>query len=111
MIVILTQKPGQFRTEPGEGMRVLEAYDYLFCGRLRAQYLLAEMTAPTRVRVVEESGPAMVNWVPTKFLKPHDSLAAARRELQQLCAFGRIDTELRPRAVPVPAAGAGQGAA
>ena len=105
MIVILTQKPGQYRTEPGEGMRVVEAYDYLFCGRLRAQYLLAEIGAPTRVRVVDESGHAAVNLVPSKFLKAHGSLDAARRELQQLCAFGSIDTVLRPRAVPVPAPG------
>ena len=32
MYVILTSKPGQFSTEIVDGLRPLEAYDYLFYG-------------------------------------------------------------------------------
>ncbi len=38
-----------------------------------------------------------VNLVPSKFLQRFDSLAAARAELQALCRFGAMDTQLQPR--------------
>ena len=35
MYVILTTKPGKFRTEIVDGLRPLEAYDYVFYGEKR----------------------------------------------------------------------------
>lgn len=101
--VILTSKPGQFRTEVGPGLRPVEAYDYVFCGRVRAQFVIAVLEEATRVRVVDETEPPTVNMVPSKFLERFGDLAAARAELQALCSFGTMDTQLRPRAL-VPAA-------
>lgn len=97
MYLILTSKPGQFRTEMGEGLVAVESYDYLFCGRVRARFVIAELTgelARTRVRVVDESGEPSINSVPAKFLEKFDTAEAARRELQHLCSFGSIDTSL-----------------
>lgn len=94
MYVILTSKPGQFRTEAGEGLRPIEHYDYLFCGRLRARFVVAELQAPTRVRVVDETEPVTVNLVPSKFLESFETLADARRELDHLCRFGDLDARL-----------------
>lgn len=101
--VILTSKPGQFRTEVGPGLRPVEAYDYVLCGRVRAQFVIAVLEEATRVRVVDETEPATVNMVPSKFLERFGDLAGARAELQALCSFGTMETQLRPRAL-VPAA-------
>lgn len=95
--VILTSKPGQFRTEAGPGLRPVEAYDYVFCGRVRAQFVIAVLEQPTRVRVVDETEPVTVNLVPSKFLERFESLTAAQAELQALCSFGAMDTQLQPR--------------
>jgi len=92
--VILTSKPGQFRTEAGEGVQPVEAYDYLFCGRKRAQFVIAELARDTKVRIVEESGAAAVNLVPTKFLPRFVSVEEARLELEQLIRFGDLDSKL-----------------
>ena len=55
MYVILTSKPGQFRTEITEGLNPLEAYDYLFYGQKKAHFVIAELVKDdTRIRVVEE---------------------------------------------------------
>ena len=43
MYVILTSKPGQFRTEITEGLKPLEAYDYLFYGEKKAHFVIAEL--------------------------------------------------------------------
>ena len=94
MFVILTSKPGQFHTEPGEGLRVLERYDYLFYGRCLARYEIAALDAPTRVRIVEDAPPHVVNLVPTKFLEQFDTLDAARGELGHLTRFGSMQAEL-----------------
>ena len=43
MYVILTSKPGQFRTEIGAGLKPLDAYDYLFYGQKKAHFVIAEL--------------------------------------------------------------------
>jgi hypothetical protein len=98
MFVILTSKPGQFRTEPTEGLRPVEAYDYSFCGRMRAHFVIAELTAPTRVRIVDETPPLVVNLVPTKFLEKFDTVEGARHELQALASAGGSEFVLTPAA-------------
>ncbi len=92
--VILTSKPGQFRTEAGPGLVPVERWDYLFCGRKRAGFTIAELTTPSRVRIIDESGP--VNLVPTKFLEAFDTLEEARAELRTLTHYASLPAELRP---------------
>ncbi len=101
MYVILTSKPGQFRTELVEGIRPIEAYDYLFGTVAKARFVIAELEHETKVRVIDEVEPPVLNLVPTKFLPSYDTIEAARKELDHLTAFGSVRAALRP--VPVPA--------
>ena len=94
MFVILTSKPGQFRTELVAGLQAIEAYDYLFCGRKRAHFIIAELEGDVRVRIVEEGARAVVNNVPSKFLPKFATLEQARAELRQLAGNGALDTAL-----------------
>ncbi|QHI98594.1 ferredoxin [Xylophilus rhododendri] len=97
MYLVLTSKPGQFRTEMGEGLAAVQSYDYVFCGRVKARFVIAELTgalATTRVKVIDESGEPSVNSVPAKFLERFDTVEAALRELHHLTSFGSIDTAL-----------------
>jgi hypothetical protein len=94
MYVILTSKPGQFRTEAGEGLKPVEAYDYLFCGRRRAHFVIAELEREVKVRIVEEAGAPAVNLVPSKFLPRFATLEQARAELAQLAGNGAVDAAL-----------------
>jgi hypothetical protein len=102
MYVILTSKPGQFRTELVPGLLPVEAYDYRVHGTRRAHFVIAELTADIRLRVVDEVFPPVVNLVPSKFLEKYQTLEAARRELRHLISFGRIKSTLDP--VPAPEA-------
>jgi hypothetical protein len=92
--VILTSKPGQFRTEPVDGLRVVEAYDYLFCGRKRASFVIAELGAEVKVRIVDEGVPPVVNLVPSKFLPRFATLEQARAEVAQLAANGAVNASI-----------------
>jgi hypothetical protein len=92
--VILTSKPGQFRTELVAGLQAIEAYDYLFCGRKRAHFVIAELEREVRIRIVEEGARAVVNNVPSKFLPHFATLEAARAELKQLAGNGALDAAL-----------------
>lgn len=94
MYVILTSKPGMYRSEPGAGMTARELYDYFLCERLRARFLLAELQGPSRVRIVEEGEGQAVNDVPAKFLPTFTTLEAARAELRQLALYGDLDAKL-----------------
>jgi ferredoxin len=100
MFVILTSKPGLYRSEPGAGMAARELYDYLLCDRLRARFLLAEMQGPSRVRIVEEGAAGAVNDVPAKFLPTFTTLEAARAELRQLALYGDLDARLVQQPLP-----------
>jgi hypothetical protein len=98
--VILTSKPGQFRTELTEGLEPLEAYDYLCCGRKRAGFVIARLAAPTRICIVDEAPPPVVNYVPSKFLAKFETVERARRELDRLARSGGSDFVLRPVQAP-----------
>ena len=93
--VILTSKPGQFRTEVTEGLEPLEAYDYVCFGRKRARFVIARLAAPTRVKIVDETPPPVVNYVPSKLLEKYESVERARRSLQELARKGGGDFVLR----------------
>jgi ferredoxin len=96
MYVILTTKPGQFRTDAGEGVLPLEGYDYLLSGRLRARFVIAELRGgAARVRIVDDADPAAaVNEVPVKFLPTFEAIEQARAELEHLTRFGDLDAAL-----------------
>ncbi len=102
MYVILTSKPGQFRTELVPGLLPVEAYDYLFYGKKKAQFVIAEIAGETKVRVIDEVFPPVLNLVPSKFLEKFDSVTAARRELEHLTTFGNMQVELQPIPLPQP---------
>jgi hypothetical protein len=94
MYVILTSKPGQFRTDILDGLRPVETYDYLFYGQNKARFVIAELLRDTKIRVIEDES-AIVNDVPTKFLERFETVELAFNELQHLTTFGAIDTALR----------------
>jgi hypothetical protein len=95
MYVILTSKPGQFRTGVNDDLRPVEAYDYLFCGCKKAHFVIAELlTRNTKIRVVED-GSDIMNHVPSKFLPTFETVEQAVDELKHLTVFGRMDTALR----------------
>jgi hypothetical protein len=50
--------------------------------------VIAKLEGPTRVRIVDETPPLVVNDVPTKFLEKFATVEGARRELEQLAAHG-----------------------
>jgi len=95
--VILTSKPGQFRTELGPDLQAVEAYDYVFCGRKRAEFVIARLLRDAKIRIVDEAAAPVVNLVPSKFLPKFDSIEKARHELRQLVSFGSMDIELVKR--------------
>lgn len=94
MFVILTSKPGQYRTEVTDGLTLREAYDYVFYGHRKAQFVIAELQGEPTIRVVDEVPPAVVNEVPCKFLEKFETLEAARAQLRVLTTFGRMDAKL-----------------
>jgi hypothetical protein len=94
MFVILTSKPGQFRTEISEDLQPVEAYDYVFCGRMRAHFVIANLAREVKITIVDESSPPVVNHVPSKLLAKFETVEAAQRELKSLTRFGNMDTSL-----------------
>ncbi|MBO9329698.1 ferredoxin [Achromobacter sp. HZ01] len=101
--VILTSKPGVFRTEAGEDVEIIETYDYRFYGRALAEYRIARLRGETRLTVTEETPPYVVNRVPSKFLEKFASVEAARKELSHLTRFGSMQSTLTLRSGAVPA--------
>jgi hypothetical protein len=97
VFIILTSKPGIFRTELGDALKPVESYDYVFCGRTRARFVIATLEGEAKVRIVEESAGGAVNDVPSKFLPKFETIEEARAELRQLVRFGTLDASLIKR--------------
>ena len=95
--VILTTKPGVFRTEVGDDVDIIETYDYVFYGRALAVFRIARLHGDTRLIVTEETPPYVVNRVPSKFLEKFSSVEAARKELAHLTRFGSMESTLTLR--------------
>jgi hypothetical protein len=75
-------------------LKPVEAYDYLFCGRKRAHFVIAELEREVKIRIVDESGTPAVNLVPSKFLPKFATLEQARAELAQLAGNGSVGATL-----------------
>lgn len=101
--VILTTKPGVFRTEADDGVDVVETYDYVFYGRTLAVFSIARLRRDTKLVVTEETPPYVVNRVPSKFLEKFASVDAARKELAHLTRFGSMESTLTLRTAPIAA--------
>ena len=93
-LVILAARPGVFHTEAGPAMRALEAWEYVFYGRTRARFVIADLGSETRVTVVDEGSPPTFSQVPAKLLKKYASVVEARRDLEQLVAADAANAAL-----------------
>jgi len=104
MYVVLTSKPGEYRTEPGAGVEVVAAYEYRFYGRLKAIFAIARIREAARVRIVEECPDGSVNDIATRQMEKFDTREQAYAELLSLTRFGTMEAELRACRWPVLAA-------
>lgn len=95
MYIILTSKLNEYDARPGQGIAPVEAYEYYFYGKKKADFTIAEVTGDGgRVSIVETGEGGMTNSVPLKFFERFDTVEAARAELEQLVTFGSIDARL-----------------
>ncbi len=83
MFIVLTSRPGQYRSEPTPGITALETHDYFYGKRHVAAFVVARLDTPTRVRIVDEAG-GDANLVPTKFFEQFESVPDALASLQSL---------------------------
>ncbi len=95
MFVILSSRPGLYRTELGDGLEMCEAYDYLFCGQPKARFVIAALLRDVKIRVIDETPPERVNEIPSKFLPKFATVEDARAELLSLVSFRGLDTMIR----------------
>ncbi|CAM3385853.1 Ferredoxin [Bordetella sputigena] len=95
--VVLTSKPGIYRSEPPSGASVVETYDYAFYGKPTAVFQIVRLAADARVRIVEEAPPHTVNVVPVRVMERYALLEDARRALGDLVTFGTLQATLIKR--------------
>lgn len=102
--VILSSKPGRYRTCAPAGSEVVEHWEYRFCGRAQASHMIVRLDgarlAATRIRIVDIQGPPVSSEVPIKLVALYRTPAAARAVLQQLVTRGGGDAGLHPLPLP-----------
>ena len=95
MFVILSSRPGQYRTELGDGLEMCETYDYLFCGQPKARFVIAALLREVKVRVIDETPPERVNEIPASSCRNLRRSRMPARNCIGLTSFGGMDTMLR----------------
>lgn len=96
MYVVLTSKPGIYRTEPGVGTTILRAYEYKFYGKTKAVFSIAFIDDGARVTIIEEGEGGTTNNISTRQMEKFSSEQDAYQELEGLTRFGSIEAELVP---------------
>lgn len=95
MYIILTSKLGEYDARPDPGITPVEAYEYFFYNRKKADFTIAEVgVGRGRVNIVETGESGLTNSVPLKFFEHFNTVEAARAELEQLVTFGSIQARL-----------------
>ncbi|AOB32969.1 hypothetical protein AKI39_22825 [Bordetella sp. H567] len=92
--VVLTSKPGLYRSEPTTDVEIVETYDYVFYGRTKAVFQIARVVPGAKVRIVEDAPPHIENLVPVRVMEQFASLPDARRAVGQLANFGTLEATL-----------------
>ncbi|HEY1609667.1 MAG TPA: hypothetical protein VGG24_10390 [Paraburkholderia sp.] len=93
--VILTSKPGQYRTEFAGELEAEQTWIYTYCGRHVATFVIAALRGDARIRVIDEADPAAVSDMPARLLEKFASRDAAFGALQILAGIRNPDAELR----------------
>lgn len=96
--VILTSKPGKYRTQASGKLVPVETWDYLYAGRHLATFVIAALHGDARIRVIDETDAAAVNDMPVRFLERFANRDAAFRSLQTLVGAQQSDARLVRRA-------------
>ncbi|MDR3100319.1 MAG: hypothetical protein LBV73_25050 [Paraburkholderia sp.] len=94
MYIVLTSRPGEYRSEPTPGITPVETHDYFYGTRHVAAFTVAELDGEARVRIVEEAGSQQANLVPTKFFEKFATLPDALHSLEELTAKGHAQAHL-----------------
>jgi len=92
MYVVVTSKPGVYKSNLKADATILEAYKYYFYGEHLATFHLAQLQGDGYVEIVEDDGG--INRVPTKFLEAFDTLEEAKAEINELITFGSLEVRL-----------------
>lgn len=96
MFIVLTTKPGEYRTEAGEGTTVLSSYEYKFYNKTKAIFSIAQIEEGARVVIIEDGEGGTINSIPTRQMEKFTSVEEALNELESLTQFGSIEAELVP---------------
>lgn len=95
MYIIVTDKPGEYTSEPDSGIKSIESWRYLFYGQERATFTISEVTdSDARISIVDAQDASYVNSVPNKFFGDFPAVEAARAEIEELISFTNIDARL-----------------
>ncbi len=109
MYIVMTSRPGQYRSEPTPGITPVETHDYFYGARHVAAFVVARLDAQARVRIVDESEsnddnePNEPNLVPTKFFEKFESVSEAVASLASLVGHDHAQARLSRRPPETPA--------
>lgn len=102
MYIVLTSRPGEYRSEPTPGVTPVETHDYYYGMRHIAAFVVARIEGPARVRIVDETAPHGANLVPTKFYEKFESVSEAIASLEALVGHEHTQARLRRRHPEAP---------
>ncbi|VVE15878.1 1,2-phenylacetyl-CoA epoxidase, subunit E [Pandoraea terrigena] len=97
MYIVLTSRPGQYRSEPTPGITPVETHDYFYGARHIAAFVVARLDGQSRVKIVDETAPSGANLVPTKCFEKYESVPEAVAALESLIGRDHAQARLNRR--------------
>ena len=97
MYVVLTTKPGEFRTEMSPGVQAVETYDYIFYGRKRASFTIAKLADDQQAGSASSRTSRRRSKTTCRASCSRSSTRSRTRahELKTLTSYGSMDIQLK----------------
>lgn len=84
MIVLVTDKPGVYKTELPANIHVECAFQYVFYGECKAIFKILRTTGDGHVAIVEDEAPHYRSSIPMTLLPTYDDISLAKRDIFDL---------------------------
>ena len=94
MYIILTSKPGRFKSEICGSAKLIEAYMYTFFKDLKAKFFIYQINGDIKIKITDETPPMVTNYFSSKFLEKFTSIEEARSELKTLAPANNPNIQL-----------------
>jgi hypothetical protein len=95
MYIVFGSKKNVYKSEPGNGVEIIEKYIYKFYNEIKLEINIAKVIDnKSKIKVVDCVHKNCENLIPVKFFGNFNSIIEAKKEIESLVCYENLNTSL-----------------